>query len=80
MTSAVPLIRFQQEKSRKALYFTLGITLLIRVLTDKKASEQIDDLVSKCKAKFKPHKVAICKKPYVKNGLYGRDVNNKEMK
>ena len=33
----------------------------------------------KCITKFKPHKVAICKIPNVENGLYGRDVNNKEI-
>ena len=57
----------------------MGTTLLIRVLTEKKAAEQIGDLVGKCITKFKPHNVAICKIPNVKNGLYGRDVNNKEI-
>ena len=56
----------------------MGITLLMRVLTEKKA-EQIGDLVGKSITKFKPHKVAICKLPNVKNGLYGRDVNDKEI-
>ena len=37
------------------------------------------DLVSKCLSKFKPHKVAICQIPQDKNGLYGRDSNNKEI-
>ena len=68
--------RIQQEQSRKALYFTLGITLLISVIT---AAEQIGDLVVKFITKFKHYRVAICKIPNVKNGLYERDVNNKEI-
>ena len=45
----------------------------------KRAAEQMGDLVSKCLTKFKPHKVAICLIPQVKNGLYGLDSNNKEI-
>ena len=45
----------------------------------KKAAEQIGELVVKFITKFKHYKVAICKIPNVKNGLYGRDVNNKEI-
>ena len=37
------------------------------------------DLFSKFLIKFKPHKIAICQIPQVKNGLYGRDSNNKEI-
>ena len=36
-------------------------------------------MVGKCITNFKPHNFAICKIPNVKNGLCGRDVNNKEI-
>ena len=45
----------------------------------KKAAEQIGELVVKFITKFKHYKVAICKIPNANNGLYGRDVNNKEI-
>ena len=45
----------------------------------KKAAEQMGDLVNKRLSKFKPHMVSICQILHVKNGLYGRDSNNKEI-
>ena len=63
----------------ESLIFHLGHNTIDQGTDGKKAAEQIVDLVGKCITKFKPHKVAICKIPDVKNGLYGRDVNNKEI-
>ena len=52
---------------------------LTKATDGKWAAEQMGDLVSKCLTKFKPYKVAICQIPQVKNGLYGRDSNNKQI-
>ena len=63
----------------ESLVFHLGHNAIDQGTDGKRAAEQMGDLVSKCLTKFKPHKVAICQIPQVKNGLYGRDSNNKEI-
>ena len=52
---------------------------LTKATDGKWAAEQMGDIVSKCLTKFKPYKVAICQISQVKNGLYGRDSNNKQI-
>ena len=37
--------------------------LLPKGLIEKKAAEQMGDLVSKCLTKSNPHKVAVCQNP-----------------
>ena len=39
----------------------------------------MDEIISKCLTKFKPHKVAISRIPQVQSGLSGRDSNNQEI-
>ena len=58
--------------------FHLGHNTIDQGTDEKKAAEQSGDLVDKRITKFKAHKVAICIIPN-ENGLYGRDVNNKEI-
>ena len=63
----------------ESLVFHLGHNAIDQGTDGKRAAEQMGDLVSRCLTKFKPHKVAICLIPHVKNGLYGRDSNYKEI-
>ena len=63
----------------ESLVFHLGQNAIDQGTDEKRAAEQMGDLISKCLTKFKPHKVAICQIPQFKNGLHGRDSNNKEI-
>ena len=63
----------------ESLVFHLGHNAIDQGTDGKRAADQMGDLVKKCLTKFKPHMVAICQIPQVKNGLYGRDSNNKEI-
>ena len=68
---------YSAETKPESLVFHLGHNAIDQGTEGKRAAEQMGDLVSKCLTKFKPHKVAICQIPQVKNGLYGRESNNK---
>lgn len=45
----------------------------------KDAAAEFSEVVSKSIRKLKPHNVALCKLPPVKNGIYGRESNNIEI-
>ena len=69
---------YQAGTKPKSFIFHLGNKDNDQGTDGKKAAEQMGDLVSKCLPNFKPHKFDICQISQVKNGLYGRDSNNKE--